>query len=48
MPITPPHVRVPTTGPSSSDWIAPVMMSPSDPAYMSVTVTIGPRRASLG
>jgi hypothetical protein len=48
MPITPPQVRVPTTGPSPSNLIAAVTMSPSDPANSSATVTSGPRRASCG
>src|SRR5262249_52724125 len=48
MPITPPQVRVPTTGPRPSSLTAPVTMSPSDPANSSATVTIGPRRAGGG
>src|SRR5271165_4437749 len=48
MPITPPQVRVPTTGPSARSLIAAVTMSPSDPANSSATVTTGPRRPSSG
>ena len=43
MPITPPQVRVPTTGPRPSRRIAAVTMSPSDPANSSARVTSGPR-----
>ena len=48
MPITPPQVLVPTTGPSPSSLTAAVTMSPSDPANSSASVTIAPRRASRG
>ncbi len=48
MPITPPQVRVPTTGPRPSSRTAAVTMSPSDPANSSASVTTGPRRASRG
>ena len=48
MPITPPQVRVPTTGPSPRVRMAPVTMSPSDPANSSASATSGPRGASNG
>src|SRR5580693_6606815 len=48
MPITPPQVRAPTTGPTPSDLIAAVTISPSDPANSSVSVTTGPRGAVDG
>ena len=48
MPITPPQVRVPTTGPSPSVRMALVTMSPSEPANSSASATTGPRGASLG
>src|ERR1700722_11455807 len=48
MPVTPPQVLVPTTGPRPSRRMAAVTMSPSDPANSSATVTSGPRRGSGG
>ncbi len=48
MPITPPQVRVPTTGPMPSSLMATLTMSPSEPANSSVTATTGPRGASDG
>ena len=46
MPITPPQVRVPTTGPMPSALIAALTMSPSDPENSLATATTGPRGAS--
>src|SRR5258708_5319556 len=48
MPITPPQVRVPTTGPSRRLLIAAVTMSPSEPANSSVSATTGPRGGAWG
>ena len=48
MPITPPQVRVPTTGPRPSCLKPAVTMSPSEPACSFATATIGPRGAFDG
>src|SRR5215475_14052958 len=48
MPITPPQVRAPTTGPSPRMRSAAVIMSPSEPANSSVSATTGPRGTSCG
>ncbi len=48
MPITPPQVRVPTTGPIPSAWMAALTMSPSEPESWSASATTGPRGASPG
>jgi hypothetical protein len=48
IPITPPHVRIPTSGPkpySLKQWLK---MSPSLPANWFVTATIGPATDSSG
>ncbi len=45
MPTTPPQVRWPTTGPSSSSLNAAVIMSPSEEVASSATATTGPRGA---
>src|SRR2546423_12167262 len=48
MPMTPPHVRLPTTGPRPSSLKQWVKMSPSDPACSLVTATSGPAGESAG
>ncbi len=48
MPITPPQVRMPTTGPMPSAWMAALTMSPSEPENSSASATTGPRGASSG
>jgi hypothetical protein len=47
-PITPPQVRVPTTGPAPSSRMAAVMMSPSEAEFWLASATSGPRRAFFG
>ena len=48
MPITPPQVRLPTSGPSFSSLNVWLKMSPSEPACSLVSATIGPRGDSVG
>ncbi len=48
MPITPPQVRTPTTGPMPSTLMAAFTMSPSEPENSSATVITGPRGAFCG
>src|SRR6266576_3217692 len=48
MPMTPPQVRAPTTGPSPRMRSAAAIMSPSEPANSSVSATTGPRGTSCG
>src|SRR5436190_519475 len=48
MPTTPPHVRMPTSGPIFISLTLCEKMSPSEPACSLVSVTTGPATASSG